>query len=1564
VTGGTLTASVDNTIGGGALTVASGATLALGTTTQTVDGATINGTVTGSGAGTLDLGSGGLTLAGATVSAKLSGSGAITSSGAVTLSGANTLTGTTAVTGGTLTASVDNTIGDGALTVASGATLAIGTTTQTVNGATINGTVTGSGTLTSQSLITIDTADISAALAGTVSLTSSGTSILKGQNTYDGGTTVTAGALTIAGSLKAGSDLTVSTGASANFSESASLGTISGGGSTTVGGALNLVTLNAVGGTLTLNGENNAIGTLTEGSVSVNGSTTITNLNGGNLAVASGKTVTASNGGLLTGTLSGAGSLNAAGSLTIGVGATVSGFTGEVRVATGGSLTSSAIFAQGNALTLSSGSTASFSGNSLKLGAVANNNASGTYSLTFSGNDVELVSLSGTGDTKFMGSGAKITTLTASGNISGSVRVTTFSGGTLSLSDASVVDTLAGGSLTLSSGTSVGTVSGGTLSLTNGGEVGTLTAGTVNANGGTTTITSLGAGTINLAVDNGATMRVAGGSSSATISGEGTLEITGSTTIGGLNNYSGDLKVTGGTFSVTGTMNAAKSLEIASGSIADLTGSIVLETLTNGGTFKGGANVTTGELKVNGTTQVIGNFILPSIATGTVTVGGELRAASGGVEVSGGTVTVAGKATLGDVSSGTVTLNGAGNTVAKLLGGTLAANGDTTVGDLSAGSVTVAATKTLTATGGTFAGTLSGAGSLNAAGSLTIGVGATVSGFTGEVRVATGGSLTSSAIFAQGNALTLSSGSTASFSGNGLKLGAVANNNASGSYSLTFSGNNLSLVSLGGEGDTEFTGTSLELPAIIDTMTATGKVSGYVKVLNTSGGASSFAQSANLTEIVSGTVTLEKGGTVEKFMGGNLIVAENQRVEIRAGSSETSTLELKIGSTAVGMDNSLNLKIGELSGAGVIGDGVRKVNLSVGEGKYDGSVNGSLTKYGNGTLEFTKPNPINGAVVVEGGTLKAIYVQTNSLTVSDATADFLLKPAVAGQPVTLSSALGTTMGTIDVSAKDDGTAGGLRIANGTTVQVSSSAKMALNVGSGAALNLNVTSGGELELTSPTLGAGTVNLKVGPVDSVGSKLTVTNLVLGGTSGVQTLSGIGTLVGNLDGNGNGAIRPGNSPGRFTIEGNVNLGGGLRAFFETAPNTWSQQAANARDEIVATGNIVLGIGTVVLETAPNGGARLSPSLLKGVKRWDDIIQSVDGIITTAEGIAALAQVVDAPVSLEVKPVLSADKKTLSLLVSRRALIYTELLNAGIVRGLDVNQALSTRLNAEVGADQGGFYGWTSGFGSNARQKGDASIGISGFSSNNWGDVLGADRNLGNASVGVFVSMLGSSVSSRTNADRARTTSTMGGVYGIANLGEVRLTGAVAAGQSDTRVTRISKGVGISGNADSSEWLAQVGVSLPKALASEEGGYIPSAEILVFGQDFKDTREESNAFQRGIRVKNPSGTTTISKIGFEAFKKTTFAGKDARISASVQWLHNFNAENRTASAAWINGGEAGTGFEQFTGSKLSADAVRLSTGARLQLTERVNAGLQADVQVQGGQTITRGNLNIGVAF
>jgi hypothetical protein len=530
------------------------------------------------------------------------------------------------------------------------------------------------------------------------------------------------------------------------------------------------------------------------------------------------------------------------------------------------------------------------------------------------------------------------------------------------------------------------------------------------------------------------------------------------------------------------------------------------------------------------------------------------------------------------------------------------------------------------------------------------------------------------------------------------------------------------------------------------------------------------------------------------------------------------------------------------------------------------------------------------------------------------------------------------------------------------------------VKAGSALSLNVKSGATLTLTAGGLGDGEVNLKVGVAGSTNAKLvTAAPLSLGGSNqdNIQTISGIGTIDGKVAVKAFGQLRPGNSPGKLTLTGDLELAGyqggiGGNAIFEMAADTWAQQASGSRDEIAVGGNVTLGVGSVVLDAAASG-TRLSTSLLKGKTVWENVIYTTTAgkTIAPTAGVS-LAQVVDAPVSVTVTPTVTtaAGKQSLSLEISRRSLIYAELFNAGVIRGLDINQALSTRLNSQVAVEDGAFYGWTSGFGSNARQNGDASIGVSGFNSSTWGDVLGADRKIGSASVGVFVSMLGSTVTGRSNSDRARTTSTMGGVYGTTDLGELRLSGALAFGQSDTRVSRTSNGASVSGSADSSDWLAQIGVSAPKAFASEAGGYIPSAEILVIGQNLKDTSEDSNAFQRGVKVKSASGTATISKIGLEAFKKIKVAGKATRVSASVHWLHNFDAERRTTSAAWTNGGVAGTGYEQFSGSRAAGDAVRVTTGARMQLTERMDVGLQGDVQVQSGQTITRGNLNIGIAF
>ena len=139
---GTMALTYDNTYTGGT-------TINAGTLKLTGDGSLGTGAVTNNA--TLEFASDNA----ATVSNNISGTGNITKTGTgtLTVSGTNTYTGTTAINAGTLKLTDSSTMGTGTATVASGATVEIGTDSNTAwtwGGGTINGAgtlkVTGGGT--------------------------------------------------------------------------------------------------------------------------------------------------------------------------------------------------------------------------------------------------------------------------------------------------------------------------------------------------------------------------------------------------------------------------------------------------------------------------------------------------------------------------------------------------------------------------------------------------------------------------------------------------------------------------------------------------------------------------------------------------------------------------------------------------------------------------------------------------------------------------------------------------------------------------------------------------------------------------------------------------------------------------------------------------------------------------------------------------------------------------------------------------------------------------------------------------------------------------------------------------------------------------------------------------------------------------------------------------------------------------------------------------------------------------------------------------------------------------
>lgn len=297
---------------------------------------TVTGAVNTNGKALTIDGSGNTTISGV-VSGNGTGSVTKTGSGTLTLSGANTYAGGTTLSSGTLNI---NNAGSG------GTSSAIGSSTFTINGGTIDNTTSGAITLSTNNAVTFGgnftfggTQNLT---FGTGGITNGGnrTITLNGTNstlTFGGTMTNTSGAnqtTTVSG----GGNTLVLGGYALSNNNTAHTGTFNGTGNVTITGAVTNGGNGAGGltysggGVLTLGGTNTYTGatTVNSGTMLVNGST------------ASQSTVSVNNSGT---TLGGTGTIN--GAVTVGTGAILLGGTGS---AASGTLTLN------NSLTLNSGS--------------------------------------------------------------------------------------------------------------------------------------------------------------------------------------------------------------------------------------------------------------------------------------------------------------------------------------------------------------------------------------------------------------------------------------------------------------------------------------------------------------------------------------------------------------------------------------------------------------------------------------------------------------------------------------------------------------------------------------------------------------------------------------------------------------------------------------------------------------------------------------------------------------------------------------------------------------------------------------------------------------------------------------------------------------------------------------------------------------------------------------------------------------------------------------------------------------------------------------------------------
>lgn len=772
-----------------ALTVAAGATLQL-------DGDQTVGTL--SGAGTVLLGQA-LLVTGSGGDSRFdgvaSGSGALVKQGGstFTLGGANLYTGTTRVEAGTLALAAAERLADGsALSLAPGATLALGANTETLASATLAGTLAGTGTLAAGS-ITLDGAQVDARLS-TAALVSRGNSTLAG--TAAAGTLqVAAGTLTLSSAdrLAALPAVTVEGGATLSLGGDQTLGTLAGAG--TVALADHVLATGR-------GGDSRFDGALTgsSGSLVKQGAGSFTLAGSGQF---DGPTRVQAGTLLLSGTLA----------------------SGRVAVE-GGTLALAAPerLADGSTLDVSAGATVSLGGNetvaALNLSGTLAGNGTLTAALTtLDGGSTTAGLGAGTlvsrGDSRLAGSVAAATvnveagtlTLAAADRLADSAVVTVARGATLALDATdtvgrlSLLGTLAGnGTLTaagyaLDGGTARANLGTGTLSSRGSSTLaGSAAVGTVTVEDGTLTLASAQrlSATPAVTVTAGATLALAGDQVFGLLSGAGELglgQFTLSTGSGGDSSFSGVISGSGGlvkqgsasTFTLTGastytglTRVAAGRLQLGtggtSGSVAGSSGFVVDGTLA----FSRSDDVAlpqavsgSGDIEQAGSGRLLFSGANKSHTGGTRVASGELATAAAGDLSTSSTVTVAAGARLTLAAAETVKQLDADGSVA--LGGNLTATNSLLLRGAvsSSGAVALKAGQLITAdnAGNRFGGTLS----LDAGGRLVVTAG-TEGGAAralqlGTVTAADGGRI---------DAGTMTLTGTASINGGTLELASAA----------------------------------------------------------------------------------------------------------------------------------------------------------------------------------------------------------------------------------------------------------------------------------------------------------------------------------------------------------------------------------------------------------------------------------------------------------------------------------------------------------------------------------------------------------------------------------------------------------------------------------------------------------------------------------------------------------------------------------------------------------------------------------------------------------------------
>jgi len=1087
----------------------------------------------------------------------------------VTDSSSTTITDTTVVPTVTLTATTNNVIFTGAVTIATALnTAADGYAVQFLGGGTVTPATTFSNT------------------GGVVFGNGAGDSI-----TFTGGLVNTAGTSTTFGTVQT-SNTTMTLGA-VTVSGTTNLNTS--GGILNLNGAVSLsagLNLSTSGGALNINSTinggsalvaNSAAGILTVagviGGVTPVASASLTSTNGGATSISIGQNITTANGTIamsgpvqFTGDVTldsgaGAGNITFSDAITVDVAHAIAldAGTGDITFAgtigSGTALTSLAL--TGTNITSSVSFTPNISTSMSLSGALATTNTAITIpvALTLTGTSSAASSGSGSGDIQF------------SSTINGAFGFTVNSG-----ADDITYGGAIGGTTPL---TSLTTTSTGTINIASNI---TTANGLIDFNGavsltGNSVISSgAGAGNIDFSstIDGNQTLTLSAGTGQVILSGVvgGTTPLSTFTVSGALISLGANINTNNADITMSDPVSLTSTVAISS------TGGAVDFNSTINGAQALSVNSGAGKITLSGV--VGGSSELSSISltstnggADSITIAADINTNNGTISLSGGT-TISANVVL-DSGGGTITTDA----IVGGLGNTLAVNGGTT-GVVTIGSLNLNASFTVTDSAST---TISGAttvptviltdtqGDITFTGAVTITTLTVPLATTYGVNFYGGGTVTNATTFNNSGGVTFGDGAADSITFTGGLVSTTSQNNTFGTVATT--NNTMTLGTV-----------------VLDGTTTLSTSNGSLNLNGTVNGNASFTADAGSGVL---TVSSSIGATTEPtaitLTGSTISLASNLNtnnglIDINGAVSLAGTVVIDSGSGAGNVDFSstingaesltVNSGTGQIVITGVTGGvtPLSSIALTSTNGGADAISLAANVTTNNGTISLSGDTTITNNVTLDsgGGTIDTDGITgafTFAIDASTAGAVSLGSLNVTAFTVTNSLSTTVTGATIAPTVTLTDTVGDITFTGSVTIAT------ALDTSSGNNYGVQLLGGGTV--TPATTFANTGGVTLG--DSSGDSITFTG---GLVSTISTTNTFGTIATGT----NNAM----TLGTLILDGNstFNTNGGTLTFSSTINGAADLVANSGADKITVSG--VVGAGTELTGfalTSANGGA-----------------------------------------------------------------------------------------------------------------------------------------------------------------------------------------------------------------------------------------------------------------------------------------------------------------------------------------------------------------------------------------